>query len=500
MKNLSTTILALACCLALAADAVAETWLVTPDGLGDFGTIQAAIEAAEPGDVVELGDGVFTGPGNRDLDFLGKAITVRSQSGDAAACIIDCQGTVEENHRGVNFRSGETADARLEHLTITGGYRDVGNLPEGCGGAILVSDDSAPTLVGLILRQNVAQSGGAIYVFTGSPVIAACLFLENDGWWGSGGGLGLYQYTASEPITDCVFQANHSHQAGGGISAVQSDFALEACQFMANTLTSGYGGGLECFMESVCEVTGCTFADNVGDLGGGGAMFWWDSVGDLRRCTFAGNVSAQGSGIGAEDSQVTVLESIIAFGTGPSVRVTQGGTMTLGCCDVFGNSEGDWVGEIADQAGQAFNRSADPLFCGDANPEAPYSLQAESPCAPGYPCPQIGAWTVGCGITGIAPALPDGEGLVLRGAAPNPFNPQTTITFGLDREQRVEVAVFDARGRQVAVLADRIFGAGETSLRWDGRDAAGRDLASGVFLVRVRSAGQTRTTKAVLIR
>ena len=44
--------------------------------------LQAAIELAEDGDVVELLDGVFTGPGNRDLSLLGKSITVRSASGD----------------------------------------------------------------------------------------------------------------------------------------------------------------------------------------------------------------------------------------------------------------------------------------------------------------------------------------------------------------------------------------------------------------------------------
>ena len=51
---------------------------VQPGGGGEYPTIQAAINAATDGEVVELADGTYIGPGNRDLDFLGKGITVRS--------------------------------------------------------------------------------------------------------------------------------------------------------------------------------------------------------------------------------------------------------------------------------------------------------------------------------------------------------------------------------------------------------------------------------------
>ena len=63
------------CCLLLAT-AVAATgavYVVSPDGTGDFPTIQAAINGAADGDIVELTDGTFIGAGNRDIDFLGKA-------------------------------------------------------------------------------------------------------------------------------------------------------------------------------------------------------------------------------------------------------------------------------------------------------------------------------------------------------------------------------------------------------------------------------------------
>ncbi|NIO84487.1 MAG: hypothetical protein GTN53_28595, partial [Candidatus Aminicenantes bacterium] len=54
-----------------------KTIIVRADGTGDYPTIQAAINAAATGDIIELQTGTYTGNGNRDIDFLGKVITVR---------------------------------------------------------------------------------------------------------------------------------------------------------------------------------------------------------------------------------------------------------------------------------------------------------------------------------------------------------------------------------------------------------------------------------------
>ena len=70
--------------------ASAKTYVVNPDGTGDFPNIQAAVDASVDDDEIELGNGVFIGEGNRNVFIENKRITIRSQSDDPTQCIIDC--------------------------------------------------------------------------------------------------------------------------------------------------------------------------------------------------------------------------------------------------------------------------------------------------------------------------------------------------------------------------------------------------------------------------
>jgi hypothetical protein len=94
-----------------AAPCAAKTITVDDDGPADFNNIQDAIVDAATGDTVEVYPGTYTGHGNRDISFLGKAITVRSTDPNdpniVAATIIDCNGSPAEHHRGFVLTSNE---------------------------------------------------------------------------------------------------------------------------------------------------------------------------------------------------------------------------------------------------------------------------------------------------------------------------------------------------------------------------------------------------------
>ncbi|MFO7654929.1 MAG: FlgD immunoglobulin-like domain containing protein [Candidatus Krumholzibacteriia bacterium] len=84
--------------------------------------------------------------------------------------------------------------------------------------------------------------------------------------------------------------------------------------------------------------------------------------------------------------------------------------------------------------------------------------------------------------------------------APNPFNPSTTLRFGLRDAGPVQVRIFDERGRLVRTLVDETRTAGMHTVVWDGRDHGGRRVASGVYHGVLRADGRELTRKMTLVK
>jgi len=104
-----------------------------------------------------------------------------------------------------------------------------------------------------------------------------------------------------------------------------------------------------------------------------------------------------------------------------------------------------------------------------------------------------------CALEVGVPDVPPGLALSVA-AAPNPFNPRTTVTFTLARAQTARLDLFDLCGRRVRTLAEGSFAAGSHAVTWDGRDHAGRGCATGVYLARVRGEAGTAQVKLTLLR
>lgn len=83
---------------------------------------------------------------------------------------------------------------------------------------------------------------------------------------------------------------------------------------------------------------------------------------------------------------------------------------------------------------------------------------------------------------------------------PNPFNPTTTISFAVPGGGTARLTVHDARGRLVRTLIDGPLAAGKHQVQWNGRDDRGREMASGVYLTRLRAAGETGSGRMILVR
>jgi hypothetical protein len=103
------------------------------------------------------------------------------------------------------------------------------------------------------------------------------------------------------------------------------------------------------------------------------------------------------------------------------------------------------------------------------------------------------------GEQSVRPEMPARE-LVLQGAHPNPFNPETKISFRIGSAQHVELTVYDMSGRLVGVLADQMFPTGDHEVSWNGRDLQGARVPSGTYMARVVSDLSVQTTKLMLVK
>ncbi|MBM4118910.1 hypothetical protein FJ251_14475, partial [bacterium] len=194
----------------------------------EFATIQAAIDAALPGDTVRVAPGTYTGAGNRGLDPGGKDLVIEG-SGGAAATIIDCQGL----DRGFLFVTGETAATRLRGFTIKNGRHTTG------AGLLLLN--SAPTLEALVLQGHAATTdGGAIACIAASPT-ASDLLVKGNLAAGSGGAL-LCASGAAPVFVGCQFSDNQATIQGGALHCPASAATFQRCTLAFNS--AAQGGGL----------------------------------------------------------------------------------------------------------------------------------------------------------------------------------------------------------------------------------------------------------------
>lgn len=94
------------------------------------------------------------------------------------------------------------------------------------------------------------------------------------------------------------------------------------------------------------------------------------------------------------------------------------------------------------------------------------------------------------------------ESHVLHANYPNPFNPETTIRFDLAEpgSRHAVVSVYDLLGRRIRVLFEGPCASGSHTIRWDGRDARGQAMVSGLYLVRLETKGFSQSRRMVLMK
>ncbi len=104
----------------------------------------------------------------------------------------------------------------------------------------------------------------------------------------------------------------------------------------------------------------------------------------------------------------------------------------------------------------------------------------------------------GCDVPLTGPALPGA--VVLRQNFPNPFNPSTTIAFSISERARVDLSIYDIRGRRVRTLIRGEVSPGDHTVVWDGTDEKGGKIGSGSYFYRVTTNGDVVTRRMVVVK
>ena len=293
-----------------------------PDG--PKATIQAAINATSNGDVVFVADGVYTGSGNKNLNYNGRLITVRSADGPDN-CIIDCQGS----GRAFRFVTDETTESVIQGFTITNGSASLG------GGFFL--ENAGASVLDCVFDSNTADVGGAIYhIEEGDLILDNCTFTAN---LATGVG-GVFSPFNTVTLSDCVFLENVGSYVIGGLAVGHSEISLTNCSFFQNDgnfLGGGIAGGVD------ITLVNCAFSGNTATMGGGLEI---SGIATLINCTFGNNV---GNGVeNSSTAESTVLANCVLWGNTPAQL--EGDLFTVTYSDI----QGGWSG--------IGNIDADPLF------------------------------------------------------------------------------------------------------------------------------------------
>lgn len=348
-------------------------------------TIQSGIDAAENGDTVLVAKGVYKGPGNVNIDFKGKQIIVKSESGPKTT-IITC--SYQSNTRGFSFTNKETNDAVLEGFTIRNGIHIN-------GGGIYIFN-SSPTIKNCIVEWNravkestVTGRGGGIYAKNSEVEILGCTIINNQAEYTYGGGV-CFEGDKEDPdfflvrfyqpgISNSIIDQN----TGSGIhnigyvqthikksiisrntrrGIVATDFQRGGTYITNCVISQNTGGGVECNQHSIMEIKDSVIKQNTGEFGGGiygntaasieatncviaqniaqrtgGGIVTASKFGGttITNCTITRNVSEeQGGGVYAFSfgAGFTMLNSIVwanssngthnnLFGSGPSIVI-----------------------------------------------------------------------------------------------------------------------------------------------------------------------------------
>jgi len=366
--------------------------LLVPD---DHATIQAALLAAQPGDEILVRPGVYF----ERLDYLGKAVTVRSEQGPVVT-IIDAGGLGS----CARFDSGEGAGSVIEGFTLRNGAgTDLAGSPVGGGVYCL---DSSPVIRGNIITSCTAWDGAGVgCVGSSSPAILENEIRGNTSEY-TGAGIALWLNNTAAVVTDNLIQANSAlSDHGGGVFVSNGSVDLLRNSILDNSSSQSGGGVFLLGSAGVPPLVQDNLIAGNSAVDDGGGVWCSGTNPSFERNALIGNAAPYGAGmylrgqsLGVHDNTFAANAATIAGGglyldgsntftgwnnilrgnsapSAPNLEAN-GEPVTFEYCDIGGGWPGTGNIDAPPMYQDADGADNDPLTWIDND----YRIRASSPC------------------------------------------------------------------------------------------------------------------------
>lgn len=273
-------------------------------------SIQAAIDSANPGDIVQIPAGNY-----RESIVLDKAVSLVGAGSETT--IIEARSSRRVIHI---IGTAVNESVTISGLTVMNG--NVGELlflcPVSCGGGIMLEEGARPQMDDIHFMNNRATGrGGGLYADRFSTI-----HITNSEWshneaGSQGGGL----YSANEAVvTNGRFSHNNSDIAGGGLTVVHT-LSMTNTDFISNTATFIGGAGL---VDGNAIIEGGQFQNNESEQRSGGALYIIDEL-TLSNASFTNNIAGSSGGavrvIGNTHINNSTFINNTAFNDGGGLKV-----------------------------------------------------------------------------------------------------------------------------------------------------------------------------------
>ena len=301
----------------------------------EYDTIQAAIDAAEDGDVIHLDPDLYF----ENIDLLGKTIEILG-SDDPIDTVIDGSFATAGSASGsvIRFSGGEGPGTRIYGVTLRAGSGSefiTGSGETLLGGGGVWIQDATATIENCVIEDN---DEAGIQGRDSDLTIESCIVRGNM----DRGGIGLFG-DSSLTLCNSEIRDNDAALLGSGVHTQSGvSLTIDGCRFEGNSGGITTGGAISFWGAAV--ITNSEFVDNSGVFIGGGVSAYIGPA-EFSDCTFEENVAGHGGAVylGTEEGIDNTFERCIFVGnsaaTGAAVRPDGPGGVILRRCTFVDNSD-----------------------------------------------------------------------------------------------------------------------------------------------------------------